>query len=264
VNEVATDKPPYSDTLFICCPICESDAAETLGVTGNVRGELAATVIMCCNQCHCVYLTPRPDAAGSSTTNDSEIDNLVQRKRTQLLKAVPTGTTFLNAEEQPAMLMQRDPGKNRFDRILLPHTLESAEAPVALMRHVCALAEAGGKVELLLSKAQSSCFSFFCGRHWYGYRFPHARQMLGIDAVRVLAEHAGFTLQDKRTLFSADAWRISFRNWLSDWGMPPIMIVLLAGRWGGPWIVAALFESVAALRGRAAVLHATLESNNGR
>jgi hypothetical protein len=114
-------------------------------------------------------------------------------------------------------------------------------------------------VDVVVGNADSSCCSFYKGRHWFAYRFPHTRQLFGMHGLRALAEDAGFNVTTQSSVFSANAWLQSARNWLKDWGYNSFVVSVATGRWVVPWLIAALFESVALLRGRASVLVVRLE-----
>ena len=123
-----------------------------------------------------------------------------------------------------------------------------------MLAHAASLLEAGGQVDVLIGNNNSTCFSIFGGRHWFGYRYPQVRQSFRTEGIGTLAVGRGLQVADSQTLFVPGAWLVSARNWLRDWGAGRFATALVTGPWGVPWVVAALIESVAVLRGRGSVL----------
>lgn len=246
-----------ADTLMILCPVCSADSGETLGVTGYSDGRLASSVIMQCDQCATIYLSPSPNAE-DGTDGDARspvYDGAIRNQK----RRIPANTRFLSVEEPEELTFRRRADKGMFDLILLPLTIESAIDPAALLKHVASLLDAGGRVEVVVGNADSSSCSFYKGRHWFAYRFPQTRQLFGAQGMKALAEEAGLRVATQSSVFSANAWLQSARNWLKDWGFNSIVVSLATGRWLVPWLIAASFESVALLRNKASVLVVSLE-----
>jgi hypothetical protein len=99
----------------------------------------------------------------------------------------------------------------------------------------------------------------FGGRHWHGYRFPVSRQHFGGDSIAVLARKSGLRITQQRSAAAPAFWLLSMRNLLKDWGANSATIGIVTGRWLVPWLVAALLETLALLRGRAAILVVCVE-----
>jgi len=253
MSETAVDGRPATATLMIHCPVCGSDGGETLGVTGAVDPALQSAVVMACERCDTVYLSPPPERS-ASVDADAETDSVYARSIRRLKQGMPANSRVFCAGADPRSLLSRDPGAGRFDRILLPLALESADDPAVMLAHAVSLLEAGGQADVLVGNASSTCFRLFGGRHWYGYRYPRVRQCFRAEGIRVLAARQGLGVSGTRTLFAPGAWLASARNWLRDWGAGRFLTALLTGPWGVPWLVASLIESVALLRGRGSVL----------
>jgi len=255
----ASEQTAKSGTLIIICPICQSDDGDTLGVTGAMDGSLASTVVMQCGSCQSVYLSPPPDRQARDGAHDETRTRVFDRAIGRLKKNIPTDTTFVSADTSGIALLERDPDAGRFGLILLPLTLESAGAPGELLSHAAKLLDENGRIELVVGNVGSSCFRYYRGRHWCGYRYPRTRQQLSAKGIALLAERAGLRVSEQRSSAAPAAWLISTRNWLEDWGAKRIVVGLLTGPWLVPWLVAALFEGIATLRRRGAVLSLRLE-----
>jgi hypothetical protein len=147
----------------------------------------------------------------------------------------------------------------RFDRILLPLTLESCQHPAELLDHAAKLLADHGRIETVIGNTTSSCFRVFGGRHWYGYRFPASRQHFGVESMVVLAQKSGLRITKQRSVASPAFWLLSMRNLLKDWGANSATIGIVTGPWLIPWLVASLIEVIALMRGRASILVVCLE-----
>ena len=257
-----------SDTLMIRCPVCFADAGETLGVTGPMsqpgyasaegraaestqERELAATVVMRCDDCGTVYLSPPPahkpgqGNAGHLTAYDQAIG--------QVKRDFPAGSRVLCAEVGDDSFPARVQDSDRFDLVMLPLSLETAPDPGAFLTRAAKFLDHGGCIDLIVGNTESACFAVFGGRHWFGYRFPAARQFFGLEGIQALAIRHGLRVESSRTLSAPNAWLISARNWLRDWGAKGFLTRVVTGRWLIPWLLASLIEGIAGLRGRAAV-----------
>ncbi len=246
------------DTLMIRCPACESDIAETLGVTGPFDQSLKSTVVMRCGDCATVYLSPPPvsddgdHAAGRAAIN--AFDAAIRHQKSR----VSAGARFYcTLPEQ--LEIDCDAVAGHLDHLLLPLSPESSARPEALLRNAALLLDDGGKLDLVLANVDSSCFRTFGGRHWFAYRFPGTRQQFGVCGISRVADKAGFRVAKSTTFAAPAAWLLSTRNWLVDWRASKFTIALLTGRWVVPWIVAWLLERIALLRGRASILVVRLE-----
>lgn len=257
-NSAVPASPDYP-TLIMLCPVCESDAAETLGVTGAMDRSPDATVIMQCGDCDTVYLSPPPSSAGSD--DDSTLRRVYEPVINDVKQSVPANRTFVSADTTESSILGRS--GEQIDRIALPLTLESSADPKALLEHARGLLADGGQLQIVVGNVGSSCFRAFRGRHWCGYRYPAANQYFALRSIEDAAKRAQLRVSSSRTAASAHAWLLSLRNLLEDWNAPRVVVALLTGRWLIPWAVASLVESVAAMRGRGAVLVAQIESDEG-
>lgn len=251
MNRTDTKQQEHTNILMLLCPVCQSDVAETLGVTGRMDGSLDSSVVMICEECKTVYLSPNPrDADGPVPVSSKVYAPCIRTVK----EGVPANTTFLLADTFERTLLSRDPAKDTFGLILIPLSLESSADPGALLAHAGKLIDSKGRVDVLLGNTDSSSFATFGGRHWFGYRFPHTRQHFGAAGLSVIAKKAGLRVDESYSLASAQAWLTSLGNLLQDWGAHKSVVALLTGRWLIPWLIASLFERVALLRGRASVL----------
>lgn len=284
-----------SRTLMLRCPTCGSDAADTLGVTGDVNGSPEAAVVMRCEECSTVYLSPAPiEHAGSPPRLPASA--LTRRRIHRWTRGLPPGARILcvdgpTGEYRAALsragdrgwviesmdLAQRSaelgtagvaireasagdglPEPGAYDLILLPRSLESALDPSALLTRVAGLLASGGRVVAIVNNAGSSCFAAFGGRHWSGYQYPNTRQHLTPQALRWLGSSVGLRIRELDTVFAPDTWLASMANWLRDWGASDGVIRLLSGRWLVPAAMTAILEGIAAMRGRGSLLVAQL------
>ncbi len=251
-----------ASTLIINCPVCGSDVADTLGVTGKMDGSLEAAVIMSCGDCQTVYLQPPPrgsDDAGVEAAATAVYEPAIS----DLKRELAMNQSLIIADASESEMLSRSDANGRFDRIVLPLTLESSEDPVALLKHVKNLLTDRGQLQVLTGNAGSSCFRWFCGRHWCGYRYPTARQYLTVESLQRAAALSGLGVMSHRTASSASAWLLSLRYLLQDWGTNRVFIAVLTGRWLVPWLFASALEAIAGMRGRAGVLVAKLEKAEG-
>ncbi len=240
-------------TLLLLCPVCGSDAADTLGVSGRLEDPLDATVVMRCDDCGSAYFSPAPTPPAAPTNQPADWPEARRRIRRWTKGAKPTSNFFVIDEGTPI------PQTGHFDQILLPGTLETADDPAALLGQVRGLLAADGKVTVILNNAASSCFSLFGGRHWNGYQRPGVRQQLTPTALRRLSENAGLRTKMLGSRFASQGWLIATRNWLRDWGAGRALTGLLTGPWILPQLIATLLEVQALARGRGALLVAELE-----
>lgn len=264
-------------TLLLRCPVCASDAADTLGVTGTPGGLLNATVVLRCEDCLTVYLSPVADGVvGSPPGLPASV--LTKRFVNRWTRSLPSGAMVLCVDHAPEELVSllsqaghRDlvisgteprypsSGAGGFDLILLPHSLEAVNDPNALLGQMADLLADGGRIVVIASNAGSSCFGAFGGRHWSGYHLPGTRQYLAPDALRRLGEKAGLSVTQLDTLFVPDAWLKSIANWLRDWGAGKTVTTLCIGNWLLPQAITSILEAVASMRGRGSLLVAQLE-----
>jgi hypothetical protein len=240
-------------TLMLLCPVCGSDAADTIGVTGKLTDPLIASVVMRCDDCATAYLSPAPSPP-AETAQKSEDSPAVRRLIHRWTNAVRTTSTILVIDDAASA-----PKSGSYDFILLPGTLECAHHPGALLGHARSLLVKGGKVIVILGNAASSCFTVFGGRHWTGYQNPGVRQQLTPAAMQILSASAGLQIAKLETRFASEDWLRSTRNWLQDWGVGGLLTGLLTGPWILPQLAAMLFEAQAVARGRGASLVAELE-----
>lgn len=267
-------------TLMLRCPTCASDAADTLGVTGSLDGSLDATVVMFCEACSTVYLSPvEVETAGSPPS--IPVTALTLRRIDRWARDLPPAARMLcvdrGAAEHLRVLLQAAgqdwiidgtdldnrscvaSTTSRYHLILLPHSLESARDSNALLGQVANLLTEGGRIVVIVSNAGSSCFAAFGGRHWSGYQFPKTRQHFTPKALHTLGENSGLRVKELETLFALEPWLTSFANWLRDWGASNAAIRLFTGRWVVPQAVTSILEGIAAIRGRGSLLVAQLE-----
>ncbi len=239
-------------TLMLLCPVCGSDAADTLGVTGKLSDPLDATVVMRCDDCATAYLSPAPlpPAAPARPLADAAA---TRRLLGHWAKGVGVESRILVIDDAATV-----PESGHYDFILLPGSLESADDPNALLGHVRGLLAERGEIIVTLGNAASSCFTIFGGRHWDGYQNPGVRQQLTPKAMRRLSASAGLRIARLETRFGSRSWLRSTRNWLQDWGAGRALVGLLTGPWVLPQLAAMLLEAQAVARGRGASLGAVL------
>jgi hypothetical protein len=235
-----------SETLFLRCPVCAGDRAETLGVTGSSAVAADASVVMRCASCAAVYLTPAP----RTVVGDESTDAGTARRAAARWAAPAAGADRTLTVEDAASL----PASGQYQELVLLHTLESAADPAGLLGKAARLVTDGGRILVVTANPGSSCFGIFGGRHWSGYARAGARQQLAPGSLRHLADVAGLRLARTATAYDSAAWLHSTRRWLRDWQAKPWLVALLTGRWLAPQAVAALLESVAQLRGRGNLL----------
>ena len=244
-------------TLILDCPVCHSDGAETLGVTGAMGNSLASTVVMQCDACETVYLSPMNEVRKPDDVLDDQAYSGAIRRAKQ---SVASNTRFLVAGADEAELLAMN-GDASLDQVLLPLTLEGSVDPVALLEHAERLLDDDGVVDIVVANAGSSCFNFFGGRHWYGYRFPCVRRQFTLKSIETLASRSGLRIFKSGQNASAAMWLKSMRNALEDWDTNSVLAFLLAGPWGVPQLLALLLESIASLRGRASLMYVQLRKN---
>jgi hypothetical protein len=291
MDGISLPRADRTGTLTLQCPVCASDAADTLGVTGGLDGSTDATVVMRCDNCLTVYLTPIPvESAGPSPGLSAGV--LTRRRINRWTRGLPSASRILcvdcaagefsnllshvthrdwvientNLESRPpragttgvaiqqAPAKDHAPGFGEYDLILLLHSLEAAYEPNALLGRAASLLADGGRVVAIGSNADSWCFAAFGGRHWCGYQFPRTRQHLTPRAIRKLGDNVGLRIKALDTLSDPDAWLMSLARWLRDWGANKGAISLFTGRWLVPQIMTSILEGLATMRGRGSML----------
>ncbi len=252
-------KPKPVDTLIILCPICGSDSGDTLGVTGLFDREKDSTVVLQCAECSTVYLSPMPRAESTSGSIAGNLPSNMLRTLEGLQRKIAADGKCLCADVDDNQILGRDPRKGLYKIVLLTLTTESAADPIALLQRAAALLDRGGQLYAVVSNTDSFCFKFYGGRHWFGYRFPDARQFLGQKALDVLARAAGLRIKHAKSVSAANGWLISTNNWLTDWGAHPVVVKIVTGRWLLPWLVAAMIEFFASINGNGCVLVVEME-----
>lgn len=264
-------------TLALRCPICASDAADTLGVTGSFRVAADACVVMQCQECTTVYLSPVP-VDGPVLPPGFPAAVLTRRRVERWTRGLPPSARILCFDGGIAERLSshaRTRGRSwvvesadqasaslsaaRYDLILLANALEAARDPGRFLRQAASRLADGGRIIAVVHNAGSAAFGSFGGRHWSGYRFPGSRQCFTPAALGRLAGHAGLRLMVGQTLFHPQAWLESTDNWLRDWGTGVGTRRLFTGRWLVPRAISCLVEVVAAMRGRGSMLAARLE-----
>ncbi len=240
-------------TLMLVCPVCGSDAADTIGVTGILADPLSAAVVMRCDDCATAYLSPTPSPSAEPPRKPADAA-AVRRLIHRWTNGVQATSRILVIDDAASA-----PESGRYDFILLPRTLESADHPGALLTHARSLLAKGGQVIVNLGNAASSCFTVFGGRHWSGYQDPGVLQQLTPAAMQCLSASAGLRISRLETRFASDCWLRSTRNWLQDWGAGDLLIGLFTGPWIVPQLIAMLLEAQAVARGRGALLGVVLE-----
>ncbi len=247
------DEAARVQTLMLLCPVCQSDAGDTLGVTGTLKESLTATVVLRCDECGTVYLSPAMPALG--ITPPQSPDSIMTRRRLRrMARGVAKNASVFQVDRNESF-----PETGSFDLILLNGSLETAECPRAQLRRARHLLAAGGRAIVIAGNAASSCFSVFGGRHWNGYQFPGTRQQLTPNALHRLCENSGLRVRHLATGFASDAWLRSTANWLRDWGAREALVGLFTGPWLLPQAMAAGLEAIAVGRGRGSLLVAELE-----
>ena len=236
-------------TLFLECPVCGSDTAETLGVAGS---EHDAAVVMSCAACESVYLSPprsSPDAASAADPRPPPTARQLRHWTRGLrpdARAARVGA--------PGAL----PAAGEFELIVLDRALERASQPGEFLRAAARLLSPNGRILVVADNARSSCFAAFGGRHWQGYAAAGTRQQLTPASFDHLGAAAGLRVTHVKTRFAASAWLESTRAWLLDWGAGRGLVAVLTGRWLVPSAIAGVLESLALLRGRGAIVVAEL------
>ena len=162
MNSVNNPYGQAAETLMMRCPVCDSDASETLGITGAMDRSLGATVVMCCDECHTVYLAP-PPADGAACAYDWETAYVPAIGK--MKQDVAANARVFSADSRPESVFARDPDTERFDRVLLPLSMESTSDPDKLMARAARLLDAGGQLDVLVGNNASWCFKIFGGRH---------------------------------------------------------------------------------------------------
>jgi hypothetical protein len=226
--------------------VCGSDGGDTLGVTGALAETAEASVVMRCDDCRAVYLSPAGDAAADGAPREV---SAARRLAGRFAGGGVPAERILPVEDGAAM-----PASGRYERVLLLHALESAAEPARLLARAASLLDAGGRVVVVAANAGSSCFAVFGGRHWCGYAPRGTRQQLTAEALNALAGRAGLRIARMATAWQAAAWLQSTERWLRDWGAGKWLIGLATGKWLLPQACAALLETIAVLRGRGALL----------
>ena len=239
-------------TLILDCPVCRSDSADTLGVAGGGEGEPDAAVVMRCEECESVYLTPpRKPQPGGHGREPQRLSSARQLRRWTRGLADAAGMARITSSGAL-------PAGGSYDLIALDFALESALNPGELLSAVAKLLSAKGRIFVIADNARSSCFTVFGGRHWSGYASGSVRQQLTDRSIARLCAQSSLHASRVSSRFAAAAWLDSARSWLRDWGAGSGLAAVLAGRWPVPVIVAGAFEAFAVFRGRGTVLVAEL------
>ena len=265
-------------TLILLCPVCSSDASETIGITGTMDGSLQETVIMECQECSTVYFSPRPASApgGSPRLPATILTDALVRGWTKglpsdarvlcididgcecsqaLTKIVPASWSITGVDSM-TFSGEANSVNGKYDLILLPLTLEAVSSPRDLMNEASKRLTQGGRIVSITFNAGSSSFGLFGGRHWDGYRFPETSQHFARESLERLASETGFGVQDVRTHSVPSTWLKSARRWLSDWNSGAVVTAILTGHWLVPQIFALVLEQIASARGRGSVVTA--------
>ena len=239
-------------TLMLDCPVCRSDSADTLGVAGGGEGEPDAAVVMRCEECESVYLTPpRGPQPGGQGREPQRISSARQLRRwTRGFADAANMARITSSGELPA--------GGSYDFIALDFALECALDPGKLLSAAAKLLSAEGRIFVIADNARSSCFTVFGGRHWSGYASGCVRQQLTARSIARLCATSSLHASRVSSRFAAAAWLDSASSWLRDWGAGSGLTAVLAGRWPVPMIVAGALEAFAVFRGRGAVLVAEL------
>ena len=239
-------------TLMLDCPVCRSDLAETLGVAGGGPGQPDASVVMCCEECGTVYLTPPPQGP----TNQAALGSSGPPTQNELRRLAPglARDARVTRIDAPGDLART----GSFDLVLLGRALECAQDPGELLRRAAPLLAPTGLIVVVTGNAGSSCFAAFGGRHWHGYQAAGTRQQFTAAGITRLSAASGLRVRRLSTRFAPSAWLDSAKYGLQDWGAGRALTAVLTGPWVVPALVAALFESIAFVRGRGAVLVAGL------
>jgi hypothetical protein len=240
-------------TLLLDCPVCRSDLAETIGVAGGGDGQPEAAVVMRCEECETVYLTPPPSSMPSARPASS-LKRVAASHELRRLAPGLAADARVTRIDAPEDLEQA----GNFELVLIGRELENARDPGELLRNAARLLQPGGQILLTAGNACSSCFAAFGGRHWSGYRAAGVRQQFTARGIARLCAASGLRPRDLSTKFAATAWLESARLALRDWGAGRAVTAVLTGPWLVPALLACLVESVSVLRGRGAVLVARL------
>ena len=268
-------------TLILECPICRSDAAETLGIVGSIDGQHDETVILQCQECLTVYFSPRPGIAAADSVRlpvsffsgskvSAWVSGLQANSRVLLVDSnLGADSSSLTAVAPKSWSVERigvaeitnyvKASAKKHDLILLPLTLETVVDPYADMNALSALLSDVGRIVVVTYNAGSSCFCLFGGRHWAGYRYPQSRQHFTKEALTVLARDSGLTIRELRTSTASSIWLDSTRRWLQDWGSGPATTALLTGPWLMPQVISHVLEFTANVRGRGSILTALMD-----
>jgi hypothetical protein len=237
-------------TLILDCPVCRSDAAETLGVAGH--DETDAAVVMSCESCATAYLTPPPRSRSDGALARRRLSPSMRQLR-RWVRELPADARVVRLETRGEL-----PNGGDIDLVVIDGVLECEREPGEFLRAAARLLSARGRILIVAGNAHSSAFAAFGGRHWIGYAASGVRQQFTALALHRLCTPCGLRVRRVSTHFSASAWFDSARSWLRDWGVGDGPSALLAGRWLVPALIAGIVESLAVLRGRGAVLVAEL------
>ena len=150
------------------------------------------------------------------------------------------------------------PESGRYDFILLPGSLESADDPTALLGHARSLLVERGEIIVTLGNAASSCFTVFGGRHWDGYQNPGVRQQLTPKPCSASRQVPDCELQDSRPGSRAGAGCARRATGCRTGALAGRLSACSPARWILPQLAAMLLEAQALARGRGASLGAVL------
>jgi hypothetical protein len=267
-----------TQTLILMCPICGSEAAETLGVTGSINTSSNAAVILQCDDCSTVYLSPRPNQATGLakppltpvltvrrvkrwTTGTSHIarvlcvDCLGEAELEVVRSAGASGWSVESIDSIELIEgINTDKVNGHYDLILMLRSLESASQPVALLQQLVPLLGDAGTIVIVTDNAGSSCFNVFGGRHWSPYRFPLTLQHFTKESLEALYRKSGLAVLSVHSSSSARVWMESCAVGLRDWGFAACATHVLENRWFLPTVLATVVEGVAQTRGRGSIL----------
>jgi SAM-dependent methyltransferase len=147
---------------------------------------------------------------------------------------------------------------DHYDFAILIQTVEHVADPAAVLAAIRRVLRPGGRLLIVTDNTGSLDFSIAKRRHWGGYHFPRHWYLFNADALRRLATHTGFSVDELDTMVSPVNWVYSIRNALDDWGAPRPIVEWLSLESPIPLAAFTLFDWCNQRIGRAALLRAVL------
>jgi hypothetical protein len=253
-----TGKTPTLHLVPATCCACGDEPSEPVAITEDfdLRTSSDTFLALQCLGCGSVFLSLVPGDDSAARVYPAEY-RLIQAPR--LIGAPEPGTSVLSLGVRvPAGRFGAPGSEGTYDYAVLNLTLEHVAEPTAVLAAVRDALRPGARAVVILHNLGSPAFRFFKGRHWGGYDAPRQRRVLSVQGLKRLADGAGLEMESLSTVAASGPWDRSMRRWCQDWRAP----VWLADRFGDRAVLSpALFtalDAVLRLRGRAALMVATL------